>query len=807
MGQKKNPGVRGGFAGLRAGWLAAACLVLAPSPAWAATDAATEQVLVLSAVAAGAVALAIAAALWALAEQNSAGKLRRTLRSAGARMRSAVGERDALLSASGDALIVWGRDGNAPLVYAGAEAMLDACLAGPEATELSRALDDLSDHGVGFTMEVHDRDARAITARGRAVGGMAALWMERAPVAATRTTDLRELLDALPLPVWLRDATLSLVWGNRAFLTATGARDVETVRANQTALEKSERDLAASARSQGGALEARRFAVVGGHRRALAVTETPIGALGVVGSAIDVTDVSAAESRLQQHIDAHADTLDKLATAVAIFGRDQKLTFYNRAFARLWGLAENWLDMHPADGEVLDRLRESRRLPEQRDYQAWKRERLSLYENPREYPSEELWHVPSGKTLRVVAQPHPFGGLTFLYEDVTERLTLESNYNTLIKVQSATLDTLQEGVVVFGPDGKMKLHNAAFIRIWNLSPKDLAGEPHVRAIAAACADKFGDEAVWEKLIQSIVSGAPSRRDWGEIERSDRTILSLALSSLPDGAILVTFADVTDRFRIESALRERNDALEAADNLKSDFIKHVSYELRTPLNTIMGFAEHLASGVPGELNRAQAGYLQDIISGSNTLKDLINNILDLSLIESGALRLELARIDLFELLSGVASTAREWASKVDLELTVDCAPDAGQFLGDERRIQQVVFNLLSNAFKYTPAGGTITLGGVIVGEDVQISVADTGPGIAPEVKANVFERFSSKNRSGQRAGAGLGLALVNRFVELHNGWVEIESENGTLVRCHFPRRIHDSDETPKSSSPDVSIAGE
>jgi signal transduction histidine kinase len=360
---------------------------------------------------------------------------------------------------------------------------------------------------------------------------------------------------------------------------------------------------------------------------------------------------------------------------------------------------------------------------------------------------------------------------------------------------------------VFGPDGKMKLHNAAFIRIWNLSPKDLAGEPHVRSIAAACADKFGDEAVWERLIQSIVSGAPSRRDWGEIERSDRTILSLSLSPLPDGAILVTFADVTDRFRIESALRERNDALEAADNLKSDFIKHVSYELRTPLNTIMGFAEHLASGIPGELNRAQSGYLQDIISGSNTLKDLINNILDLSLIESGALRLELARIDLHELLNAVAATAREWASKVSLDLTVDCAPDAGLFLGDERRIQQVVFNLLSNAFKYTPAGGTITLTGIIVDEDVQISVADTGPGLAPEVKANVFERFSSKNRSGQRAGAGLGLALVNRFVELHNGWVEIESENGTLVRCHFPRRLHEADEPPQTSSPDVSIAGE
>jgi signal transduction histidine kinase len=738
--------------------------------------------LVLGAVTTGAVALAIAAGLWALAEQNRTGRLRRAIRQAGARTRAAVGERDALLSASRESLIVWGRDGQGPMTYGSAETMLDACLAGAEATELSKALDELSERGHGFALTAHDKEARAFAVRGHAVGGMAAVWIEEEVAEAKAGLDFRAILDAVPVPIWLRDRTLSLVWGNKTFFTASGAKDGESAIAAQTALDRSERDLAATARNQGAMHEARRFAVVAGQRRALAFTETPLDGLGVVGSAIDVTDVAAAEAKLQQHIDAHADTLDKLATAVAIFGRDQKLVFYNQAFARLWDLPEKWLDGHPNDGEVLDRLRDARKLPEQRDYQAWKRERLALYENQREYPTEEPWHVPGGKTLRVVAQPHPFGGLTYLYEDITEKLALESAYNTQIKVQSATLDTLQEAVAVFGPDGKLKLHNAAFLSIWDLTRKDVDGEPHIRAIAAACADKFGDEAVWERLIQSIVSGAPTRRDWGEIERNDRTILALTLSALPDGATLVTFADVTDRSRIESALRERNEALEAADNLKSDFIKHVSYELRTPLNTIKGFAEHLASGLPGELNLAQLGYIQDIVAGSRTLESLIDNILDLSLIEAGA-------------LSRVASTAREWAAKVDLELKVDVAEDAGGFLGDERRIQQVVFNLLANAFKYTPSGGKIILSGTISGEDVQIAVADTGPGLAPEVKANAFERFSSKHRSGQRAGAGLGLALVNRFVELHDGWVEIESgtseaEGGTLVRCHFPRRIHD-----------------
>lgn len=766
-----------------------------PSPAWAADPVDIligldgGRLVVLSALAAGAVALAIAASLWALAEQRSAQRLRRALRVTGARTRSVVGERDALLGAGREALVVWSRDGSRPFSYGGGEQFLESCLKGPDALVLSTALDDLSDRGVAFRLVVSDAGGRKMVARGRAVGAMAAVWLEDV-AAESAAADFRAILDALPIPVWLRDKGLALSWGNHAFLTSTGAADIEAARAGQMALDKSERDLAASARSQNSVLEARRFAVVGGQRRAITFTEIPLGDAGIIGTAIDVTDVAAAEARLQQHVDAHVDTLDRLATAVAIFGKDQKLTFHNRAFARVWGFSEDWLNSHPSDGEILDRLREARKLPEQRDYQAWKRGRLALYQS-RDRTTEELWHIPGGQTMRVVSQPHPFGGLTFLYEDVSEKLNLESNYNTLIKVQSATLNTLQEGVAVFGPDGRLKLHNAAFARIWDLSPEELRGDPHVRAIAALSTAKFGDGAMWDRVIQAIISEAGIAHDLGEVERNDRTILSLGLAPLPDGASLVTFADVTDRFRIETALRDRNDALEAADRLKSDFIKHVSYELRTPLNTILGFAEHLASGVPGNLNARQDEYVAAIVEGSNTLKDLINDILDLALIESGALRLELERVDLYALLSDIAMHARDWGAKAGLTLELDCEPDAGLFLADQRRIRQVVFNLLSNAFKFTPAGGVIRLSGRIVGEDVQIAVADNGPGLAPDVKANVFERFSAQSRAGTRAGAGLGLALVNRFLELHDGWVEIESNNGTLVRCHIPRRLTDS----------------
>ncbi len=771
-------------------------------PAHAAIPAALTfqngNLIVLSGLACGGVALAIAAGLWALAEQRTSVRLRRSLRMVGAKTKAAVGERDALLGAGREALVVWGRDGTGPFSYGGGDDMLQACLKGPNALALSTALDGLSEGGAAFQLGVEDNNGRKLMARGRAVGGMAAVWLEESMMAAQESGEYKAILDALPIPIWLRDKGLALTWGNHAFLKGAGAKDLETARREQVALDKSERDLAATARSENALQEAKRFSVVNGQRRALSFTEIPLGDAGIIGTAVDVTDVTAAEARLQQHADAHAATLDTLQTAVAIFGPDQKLSFYNKAFVRLWGLPETFLDKHPGEGEILDRLRDARKLPEQRDYQAWKRGRLALYQDgSRERASEEAWHMPGGQTIRVVTQPHPFGGLTFLYEDVTARLTLESDYNTLMKVQSATLDTLSEGVAVFGPDGKLKLHNAAFTRIWEFEAEDLAGEPHVRTIAALSKDKFGDTGLWEQLIQAIVAGAAAR-DLGEIERSDRSILSLSTSPLPDGATLVTFNDVTDRFRIETALRDRNEGLEAADRLKSDFIKHVSYELRTPLNTILGFSEHLASGVPGALNAQQSEYIQAIVQGGNSLKSLINDILDLALVESGALRLELERIDLNDIVTEVSSHAREWASKVGLTLNVEVAPNAGKFLADGRRLRQIMFNLLSNAFKFTPRGGEIVLSARIVGEDVQISVADNGPGISPDVKANVFERFSAKSQSGQRAGAGLGLALVNRFLELHDGWVEIESTHGTLVRCHLPRRIHDDEPHPEVS---------
>jgi signal transduction histidine kinase len=753
-----------------------------PAVLWSLPD------LIVLAVVTAAGALGLAGGLWALAENQRAGRWRRALKLTHARARASLASREALIAAGREALIVWNAAIGEPMSFGGGAAMLERCLTGADATKLSTALDALSDGGEAFALDVRDSEGRNVHVRGRPAGGFAAVYMEADTREKAVEPDFRGALDALSIPVWVRGKDLALRWVNRAFLAATGAPGLDAALQSDVALDRTERDLASSVRAEKEAADAKRYAVVGGHRRALSFHLAPLADGGVAGSAIDTTALTEAEARLQQHMDAHADTLDKLATAVAIFGPDRKLSFYNRAYVRLWALSESWLDTHPTQGEIFDRLRELRRLPEQRDFQAWKRDRLKQFEKTEHHP-EELWHLPGGKTLRVVAQPHPFGGLIFLFEDVSDQLRLESSYNTLIKVQKATLDTLQEGVAVFGPDGRLKLHNAAFTRLWRFDGVELDGEPHLKRLAETVSARFGRDQSWDIITSVVTAAAPERRrEWGEVERSDGCVLSLSLAPLPDGATMVSFVDVTDRFRIETALRERNQALETTDNLKSEFVKRISYELRTPLNSIIGFAELLKDNQGGNLGAKQEEYVESIATASNTLRDLINDILDLSQIEAGTLELELETIDLYALLKSVSDHAREWAAKAGLALALHCREDAGSFVADGRRVRQVIFNLLSNSLKHTPKGGMITLGADIVGDSVQIYVADTGAGVAADVMPSAFERFSATGGSSGRAGAGLGLALVNRFVEMHNGWVGLESAKGTgtKVTCHFPR---------------------
>ena len=250
-------------------------------------------------------------------------------------------------------------------------------------------------------------------------------------------------------------------------------------------------------------------------------------------------------SELTQDESGDARMIDHMPVAVAAFDANRKLTRYNKAYARLWDLPDNWLDTQPSQGDILNHLREKRLIPEQRNFAEWRKNRTEATP-PAGQTLEETWHLPSGRSIRLVTRSHWDGGVFILCEDISEKLKLESSLNLLTQVQKATLDTLDEGVAIFGTDGRLVLHNALFAKMWRLTEGDLTGQPHLGKIAQLCARRIGHDGVWSIVASGVNAAAPERLgEWGKAKRADGRIISLSLSRLPNGATMASFTDVTD----------------------------------------------------------------------------------------------------------------------------------------------------------------------------------------------------------------------------------------------------------------------
>ena len=536
--------------------------------------------------------------------------------------------------------------------------------------------------------------------------------------------------------------------------------------------------------NEAAAFNARLPIVVGGERRFYDVQALKIGG-GSVGMAVDVSEANALNDALARMMDGHRRTLDQLSSGVAVFDGRRRLAFYNDSYRRLWDLDRAFLDSNPDDSSVLDRLRAARKLPEQPDFRAWK---AKLHEAYRAVEAEkDTWYLPDGRALSVVTTPNPEGGVTYLFDDVTESLDLARRFDGLIRVQRETLDSLTEAVAVFGSNGRAQLFNPAFASTWKLSAEALGEQPHIDTVETWCKPLFDDAATW-RIIREAVTRIGNRVAVPlKFERKDGSVLDCMTMPLPDGATMLTFQDITDTENVERALRESNDALKAADQMKIDFVHHVSYELRSPLTTIIGFAHLLNDPTTGPLMPKQAEYLNYITASTNSLFALINNILDLASIDAGAMTLEIGPVDIRKAIDNAAEGIQDRLAHNHIDLKIEVASNIGSFVADGGRVVQVLYNLLANAVGFSPQDSAITLSARRTDHHVTFAVTDHGPGIPPEVKDKVFDWFESHSNGSRHRGAGLGLPLVKSFVELHGGRVRVDSVigKGTTVTCDFP----------------------
>ncbi|HZW15158.1 MAG TPA: ATP-binding protein, partial [Brevundimonas sp.] len=527
-----------------------------------------------------------------------------------------------------------------------------------------------------------------------------------------------------------------------------------------------------------------RWTTGGGRRRAWRIVAEPApgGAGAVLAFALDMTEAEETRDTLRRHVEAHDETLNHLADAVAIFGPSKRLAFHNTAFQTLFNIDPAWLDERPTHAELLDRLRQRRLLPEVIDYAGWKANELDFY-GASEAAPDDSWSLPDGRTLRVVRQPHPLGGVLLLFSDITDELKLRSRFNAQIQVQTATLDKLNDAVAVFGSDGRIRLHNEAFDTFWGVSGEALDAAGDFDAVAALCQTTMPDPALWLGLKARVADPDPESRVpiSGEGRTADGRIASWQTRPLPDGATLVAFSDITARRGLEHALAAKAQALEESTALKREFVGSVSYELRTPLTTIVGYSELLETQADlPERSRQHAGAIR---VAARQLAGSIDDVLDMAQIDAGEMELTLGDVRVCDVLDEAAEKVRERIEARGATLRVACPDTLKPIRADAQRVGQALSYLLDSAARAVTEGGAVTLVAEAAPAEVRIRVEDTGRGIPYHLQAHVFDRFVKR----ERGGPGVGLALVKALVELHGGWAEVESEpgKGAAFILHLP----------------------
>lgn len=629
-------------------------------------------------------------------------------------------------------------------------------------------------------------------------GGAALVWifdfteshgeMARLRAAASRATGdfaaLVGLIEAAPMPMWFRDAELKLQLVNQAYVDAVGAIDAPEVVQGQIELlepedSRSPGDIARASLESQNKSERIVAATIHGARRTLRVSDLPLGQEGVAGYAIDIEEQQQVEREFRAFRDAQRALLDQLSVGVALFDDEERLTFANRPFRRLFSLTDDAVEAHTPFERFLAEARERGRTPEVRDFPEWRRERTAWF--GMRNPLEEAWPLPGGTHLRVVAQPMPDGGLVLITEDRTESLALSAVRDTLLRTRTATLDSLFEALAIFAPDGSVQLWNRSFAGTWGLAADLLDRHPSADELLSAIGRNLvrPEEA---SLIGAAVRAATldRREKEGRVDLADGRTLRFAGIPLPDGNGLLTVLDITASQKAEQALRERAEALEEADGVKARFLANMSYEFRTPLTTIGGYAELLKSGAAAD-PAAASEYVDAILSAVERLTEQVENVLDLSQSEAGLLPIRKERLDVLDFLTTLVRE-RE-AAIVAAGLSLDLKGRRGRVIeADPRQMGRAFGNLLDNAVTHTPEGGRIVIEikRAPEGADwgLEVSIADNGRGMSTQELARAQGGLKPGGEGAPERRTGLGIPLARQLIAAHEGTLEIVSRKGT-----------------------------
>ncbi|MDR2067414.1 MAG: PAS-domain containing protein [Holosporaceae bacterium] len=633
--------------------------------------------------------------------------------------------------------------------------------------------------------------------------------------ATTKVNWFSEILDMLPIFVWRRNKKLEIAYCNKVYADALDT-NVEKILLDNIPLVPGNlfgqgHSLAENAKKCNRNQSIAQFVIINGVRKKLSIHECIASNENLIGFALDVTAEENLAANLDRVTTANCEVLESLSTAIAIFNENTKLIFFNSAYQRLLKLEAGWLHAKPTYAEILDESRNNRRLPEHADFQAFKKSQLALFTSVTS-PFQEMMHLPNGKTLRLVIAPYSMGGLSFMYEDVTDSLALQRKNNTLLAVQKETLDNLYEGIVVFGSDNRLKIINNATMKIWELdknrSPLEFRGI-HLSELLEAIKDSLDYGADWQAFLENTISNLTDRiAKTGRLLKNDNSVILFSYIPLPDGAHMHSFIDITDTCVVENAIMEKNQALKAAQKLRFEFVSGISTELKEPLNVLIGFAELLMHQYFGTLNEKQTEYCRCILDASNQLHQLINNLLEMVSIDIDSTNLKFSVFSPEKALDEVISSLEKRAKSKNIDVIRNYNANNVELMGDKTRIKQALFNILINAIQFTPPNGRIDVIATTDDSKIKIIIKDQSIGRSKNEKKKIFKRTGNRISFLGADSDSVSMPLVRTLIELHGGTLNISSEvEGTSVICSLPikkseiidiKPVETSIETPEDS---------
>lgn len=764
----------------------------------------------------GALAFSVVAMIWLGRARKASAHTQQTGSHQVAQLRAELDEYEELLACMPEVTLLWPHKRNPQLFgkpqFLGTPNMglvellnFEGWLVATDAFKLTTGLKLLHSEGREFSISVRTKTGQTVRAVGRATGDTVIVRLRNATasppgigfgessdpnvniLAVKSVENTRTVLALLSSPAWIRNSVGDMVYANKSYMDLCTKLNI-TDAAGQVP------DLFSTAQ-------------VNQHLLALGDNSTHAHLTGplpgltnhmhlklsrIDGASLGILTPEAQSSSAVSSSDLH-QVMNAMSNPIAMFDADGRLTQFNSAYQNMFAFDQKWLSAGLNEREIIDDLRRRDMLPAVPDYRVWRTEHLAAYSLKAQ--RTEIWHLRDGRSLEIIAIPNTkSGGVIYTFEDKTEQLRLQTSNKSMLNVQRETLNALSEGVAVFGTDGRLRLHNPLLSNIWKLPMNQLGLSPHIDQIAEACGQAIpaDGEDIWRQLKTNVLDLDPGRTDkMGRIQLKDGRLIDYTIVRLGDSQTMLTFVDVTNSANYENVLKERNDALVTADRLKDAFVQNVSYELRSPLTSIIGFADLLASDNFGPLTDQQRSYTDYIRSSSATLGMLIDNILDLTNVDAGIAELDLHEHDVEVLIekarAGFAATLVSSDGAEPLNLKVSLPDSKPKFVADGARVVQILYNLLSNAAKFSEPGAPITLIVEENGDWLRFIIQDEGVGIPTEIQNTINGGDAERSLKGLQRGAGIGLLIVKAFVEMHDGSISTRSnaKHGNQVIVNLP----------------------